>query len=55
MIHHRHLGREQARQILRRELTLTERVETLERKTKEHDARLDKIEYHIFTKLRKKK
>lgn len=34
--------REQARSILRRELTLTERVETLERKVKQHDATLEK-------------
>lgn len=33
--------------ILTRELTLTERVHALERKTREHDDRLDKIERHL--------
>ena len=39
--------KEQARQILGRELTLTERVRNLERKTKEHDERLERIERHL--------
>lgn len=39
--------REQARTLLRRELTLTERVESLEKKTKEHDERLNRIEHHL--------
>lgn len=39
--------REVAQTILRRELTLTERVEALERKTKEHDDRLERIERHL--------
>lgn len=39
--------KEQARKILKREFTLTERVRALERKTKEHDVRLDEIEHHL--------
>jgi len=42
--------REQARQILRRELTLTERVHALEQKTREHDDRLAVIEAHLGRK-----
>ena len=36
--------------ILRKELTLTERVHALERKTKEHDERLERIELHLHRK-----